>query len=368
MYMLLAAAFASISLTAQAFDPITVQDIRVEGLQRTDPGTVFNYLTVKVGDQFDETQASEAIRALFATGFFDDVRIEVDRNVIVITVEERPTVAQININGSKLLEKDQVKAAFKVQNLAEGRIFQQEVMEAAANELKQQYYARGRYSVDVKTTVTKLDRNRVGIQVDISEGDVAKIKSINFVGNKVYSQSDLIGAMSLTTPNWMTWYTKTDQYSKQKFSADLEAVKTLYLNNGYLNFTIESTQVALSEDKTNMFLTVNMREGEQYRLGEISFAGNSTLPASELSSLVLAEKGEVLSRDSINKSTAAISDRLGHEGYAFSNVNAVPSVDEEAKTVAFTFFVDPGKKTSVRRINIYGNNLTKDEVIRREIR
>ncbi|WP_027468078.1 outer membrane protein assembly factor BamA [Deefgea rivuli] len=368
MYMLLAAAFASMSLTAQAFEAITVQDIRVEGLQRTDPGTVFNYLTVKVGDRFDEAQASEAIRTLFATGFFDDVRVEVDGRVIVITVEERPTVAQININGSKLLEKDQVKAAFKGQNLAEGRIFQQEVLDAAINELKQQYYARGRYSVDIKTTITKLDRNRVGIQVDISEGEVAKIKAINFVGNTVYSQSDLISVMSLTTPTWMTWYTKTDQYSKQKFSGDLEAIKSLYLDSGYLNFSIESTQVALSEDKADMFLTVNVREGDMYRIGDISFAGNFTLPAAELLALVAAEKGEVFSRDSINKSTAAISDRLGHEGYAFSNVNAVPTIDEENKTVAFTFFVDPGKTTSIRRINIYGNNLTKDEVIRREVR
>ncbi|WP_297573832.1 outer membrane protein assembly factor BamA [uncultured Deefgea sp.] len=368
MYVLVAAAFASISLAAQAFNPITVQDIRVEGLQRTDPGTVFNYLTVKVGDKFDETQASEAIRALFATGFFDDVRIEVDKNVIVITVEERPTVAQINVNGAKLLEKEQVKAAFKGQNLAEGRIFQQEVLDAAVNELKQQYYARGRYSVDVKTTVTKLDRNRVGVQVDIAEGDVAKIKSINFVGNKVYSQDDLISQMSLTTPTWMTWYTKTDQYSKPKFGADLEAIKSLYLDNGYLNFAIESTQVALSEDKADVFLTINLREGDLYRTGDISFAGNFDLPEAELKALVAAETGEIFSRDTINKTTAAISDRLGKEGHAFPNVNAVPTIDEAKKTVAFTFFVDPGKKTSVRRVNIYGNNLTKDEVLRREVR
>nr|WP_314899438.1 outer membrane protein assembly factor BamA [uncultured Deefgea sp.] len=368
MYVLLAAAFASLSLAAQAFDPITVQDIRVEGLQRTDPGTVFNYLNVKVGDRFDEAQASEAIRALFATGFFDDIRIEADKNIIVITVEERPTVAQINVNGSKMLEKDQVKAAFKGQNLAEGRIFQQEVLDAAVNELKQQYYSRGRYSVDVKTTVTKLDRNRVGIQIDITEGDVAKIKAINFVGNKVYSQSELIARMSLTTPTWMTWYTKSDQYSKQKLSGDLESIKSLYLDSGYLNFVIESTQVALSEDKADMFLTVNLREGDLYRTGEVTFAGNFSLPISELENLVAAEQGEVFSRDSINKSTAAIIERLGVEGYAFPNVNAVPTIDEENKTVAFTFFIDPGKTTSVRRINIYGNNLTKDQVLRREVR
>ncbi len=368
MYVLLAAAFASLSLSAQAFDAITVQDIRVEGLQRTDPGTVFNYLNVKVGDRFEQSQASEAIRTLFATGFFDDIRIEVDKNIIVITVEERPTVAQINLNGSKLIDKDEVKAAFKGQNLAEGRIFQQEVLEAAVNELKKQYYSRGRYSVDIKTTVTKLDNNRVGIQVDISEGEVAKIKAINFVGNKVYSQSDLTAILSLTTSTWMTWYTASDQYSKQKFTGDLEAIKSLYLNSGYLNFEIESTQVALSEDKADMFLTINLREGDLYKTGDVSFAGNFLIPVIELEQLLTTKKDDVFSRDSINKSTAAIIDRLGAEGYAFPNVNAVPTINEETKTVGFTFFIDPGKTTSVRRINIYGNNLTKDEVLRREVR
>jgi outer membrane protein insertion porin family len=267
-----------------------------------------------------------------------------------------------------MLEKDQVKAAFKSQNLSEGRIFQQDVLDAAVNELKQQYFSRGRYSVDVKTTVTKLDRNRVGIQIDITEGDVAKIKAINFVGNKAYSQSDLIGRMSLTTPTWMTWYTKSDQYSKQKFSGDLESIKSLYLDSGYLNFTIESTQVALSEDKADMFLTVNLREGDLYRIGDVTFAGNLSLPIAELEKLVIVEKGEVFSRESITKSTTAIIERLGAEGYAFPNVNAVPTIDEETKVVTFTFFIDPGKTTSVRRINIYGNNLTKDQVLRREVR
>lgn len=368
MYLLLSAALASLSLNALAFDSFTVRDIRVEGLQRTDAGTVFNYLGVKVGEPFDEVKASQAIRNLFATGFFDDVRIEADKDVIVVTVDERPTVSQININGSKLIEKDQIKAALKSQNLAESLIFQQETLDSALNELKQQYYSRGRYSVDIKSTVTKLDRNRVGIQIDISEGEVAQIKSVNFVGNKVYSDDELRAAMSLTTSNWMTWYTKTDQYSRQKFAADLEGIKSLYLDSGYLKFNIESTSVALSEDKSEIYLTVNIREGEQYKVAAVDLA--TTLPEFKASLLALSQikVGDIYSREQINKTTAAISNTLGEQGYAFANVNPLPEIDEEKKQVSLNFMVDPGKKTNVRRINIYGNNLTRDEVIRRELR
>ncbi|WP_410498411.1 outer membrane protein assembly factor BamA [Chitinibacter sp. S2-10] len=368
MYLLLSAALASLSMNALAFDSFTVRDIRVEGLQRTDAGTVFNYLGVKVGEPFDEAKASQAIRNLFATGFFDDVRIEAENDVIVVTVDERPTVSQININGAKLIEKDQIKSAFKGQNLAESQIFQQEVLDSAINELKQQYYARGRYSVEIKATVTKLERNRVGIQIDIAEGDVAQIKSINFVGNTVYSDDDLLGAMSLTTSNWMSWYTKTDQYSKQKFAADLEVIKSLYLDNGYLKFTVESTGVALSEDKSGVYLTVNIREGNQYKVSSVNVASNLPEYKESLLGLATIQAGDVYSKEEINKTSAAISTLLGEKGYAFANINPLPEIDEDNKTVAINFMVDPGKKTSVRRINIYGNNLTRDEVIRRELR
>ncbi|WP_047393791.1 MULTISPECIES: outer membrane protein assembly factor BamA [Chitinibacter] len=369
MYMLLTAALTTVSLNAWAFDAFTVRDIRVEGLQRTDAGTVFNYLGVKVGERFDDAKASEAIRSLFATGFFDDVRIEAEQDVLVVTVDERPTISQININGAKLIEKDQVKTAFKSQNLAEGKIFQQEVLTNAINELKQQYYARGRYTVELVPTVTKLDRNRVGIQIDIKEGDVARIKGINFVGNTVYTDSDLQNAMSLTLGGWMTWYTKTDQYSKQKFGADLEAIKSLYLNNGYLKFNIESTNVSLSEDKMDVFLTVNIREGEQYKV-----AGSGLIVTApefqEALKPALAQltAGAIYSRESVNKVAAEISNQLANQGYAFANINPVPEVDDEKKTVQINFMVDPGKKTTVRRINISGNTMTRDEVIRRELR
>ncbi|QLG87885.1 outer membrane protein assembly factor BamA [Chitinibacter bivalviorum] len=368
MYLLLSAALASLSLSALAFDSFTVRDIRVEGLQRTDAGTVFNYLGVKVGENFDDAKASQAIRSLFATGFFDDVRIEVDKDILVVTVDERPTISQININGAKLIEKDQIKKAFQGQNLADSQIFQQEALDAAINELKQQYYARGRYSVEIKATVTKLERNRVGIQVDISEGDVALIKGINFVGNTVYSDSELLRALGLTTSNWITWYTKTDQYSKQKFAADLEQIKSMYLDNGYIKFAIESTAVALSEDKTEMFLTVNINEGAQYKVGKVTLSSTLAEFQEPAKALLLLKTGQVYSREDTNKSGLAISNMLGNHGYAFANVNPLPEIDEESKTVNFTVMVDPGKKTNIRRINVYGNSLTRDEVIRRELR
>ncbi|MFC7092474.1 outer membrane protein assembly factor BamA [Jeongeupia naejangsanensis] len=368
LHLLLAAALSSASVAAHAVAPFVIKDIRVEGLQRTDPGTVFSYLPVKVGDRFDDSRATESIKSLFATGFFNDVRVESDGSVLIVTVEERPTIAQININGSKLLEKDQIKTALKGQNFAEGRIFDQAVLDAGVNELKQQYYSRGRYSVIIKTTITKLERNRVGVQFDISEGEVARIQQINVVGNKAFSDSDINGLFALTTPNWMSWYTKSDQYSKQTLSADLEKLRSYYLDRGYLEFNIDSTQVAISENREDMFLTVNVTEGDQYTVSDVKLVGDTIVPREEVDKLIELKAGEIFSREKLNKTTAAISELLGNEGYAFANVNAVPEIDKEKHTVAFTLYVDPGRKVYVRRINVSGNNLTRDEVIRRELR
>ncbi|SFN22372.1 outer membrane protein insertion porin family [Formivibrio citricus] len=366
--LLLLAALGATSFPVLAIDPVTVKDIRVEGLQRTDAGTVFNYLPVKVGGRFDDDVAKDAIKALFATGFFDDVRIETEGDVLVVTVAERPTIAQININGSSFLDKDQIRAALKSQNFAEGRIFQQGVLDNAVNELKQQYFAGGRYSVNVKTTVTKLERNRIGVQFDIAEGDVARIKRINIVGNKVFAEKRLIDLFSLTTSGWMTWYTRSDQYSKQKLTADLEKLRSYYQDRGYLEFSIDSTQVSLSEDKEGIYLTVNVTEGEKFSVGEVRFAGDLVIGDTELRKLLEVKQGDVFSREKVTKSTAAISDRLGAAGFAFANVNPVPEVDKSKRLVNFTFYVDPGRKTFVRKINVSGNAVTRDEVIRREMR
>lgn len=366
--LFLAAFGLILPFAAMAVDPVTVRDIRVEGLQRTEIGTVFNYLPVKVGGKFDDLAARNSIKTLFATGFFDDVRLEVDGDVLIVTVQERPTIAQININGASIIEKDQIRAAMKGQSFAEGRIFQQDQMESAVNELKQQYFSRGRYSVNVKTTVTKLERNRIGVQLDIDEGQVARIKRINIVGNKAFDEDDLLDELSLTTPGWMTWYTKSDQYSRQQMTADQEKLRSHYQDNGYLEFSISSTQVALSEDKKEVYLTLNVAEGEKFTFGEIRFAGELLLPESELRKLVDVQPGEVFSREKITKANTALSDRFGKEGYAFANINPVPELDREKRVASFTFYVDPGRKTYIRRVNVTGNVMTRDEVIRREIR
>lgn len=368
LHLLLAAALGSPLSAAWAFDAFVVRDIRVEGLQRTDLGTVFNYLPVKVGETVDDTRASEAIKALFATGFFNDVRVERDGGTLIVTVDERPTIAQININGAKLLDKEQVKSALKEQSLAEGRIFEPGVLDAAVQELKQQYYARGRYSVIVKTEVTKLERNRVGVQFDISEGVGATVQRINIVGNKAFEEDDLLDLFSITTPNWMTWYTKSDLYSKPKMQGDLEVLRSFYQDRGYLEFDISSTQVALGEDRESVFLTVNVSEGEKYTVKEVRVLGDTIIDPQELAGLIELKQGDVFSREKLNRSTAAVADRLGVEGYAFANVNAVPRIDKETREVSFDVMVDPGRKVYVRRINIVGNNLTRDEVIRRELR
>lgn len=366
--LLLLAALGATSLPSLAADSFTVRDIRVEGVQRTDPGVVFNYLPVKVGGRFDDVVAKESIKALFATGFFDDVRLEADKDVLIITVIERPTIAQININGASIIDKDEIRNALKTQNFAEGRIFQQDVLDAGVNELKQQYFSRGRYSVDIKTTVTKLERNRIGVQFDIAEGEVARIKRINIVGNNAFNEKVLLDEMSLSTSGWMTWYTRSDQYSKQKLSADLEKLRSYYMDRGYLEFSIDSTQVYLAEDKEGVYLTLNVTEGKKFNIGEIRFAGDLVVGDAELRKLLQIKSGDVYSREKVNQSVSAIADILAAKSFAFANVNPVPEIDRNKNLVNFTFYVDPGRKVFVRKINVTGNTVTRDEVVRRELR
>lgn len=354
--------------TAWALDPFVIKDIRVEGLQRTEPGTVFNYLPIKAGDTFTNEKAKDAIKALFATGFFDDVRVETEGNVVVVAVAERPVIAQLTINGAKEIDKDQIKKSLKNNGFSESRVFDQSLLDQAVLALKREYYSRGKYSVEITPEVTRLERNRVAVTLNIAEGITAKIKSIRIVGNKAFKSSELINQLTLTTGGWMSWLTKDDQYSKQKLSADLEKIKAFYQNQGYLEFNIDSTQVSMSADKEEMYLTVNVTEGKRYTISDIKFAGNLILPEAELRKLLQIKSGEVFNREKVNESVNAISDRLGNEGYAFANVNVVPDINRDKQQVAFTLFVDPGRKTYVRRVNISGNTKTRDEVIRRELR
>jgi outer membrane protein insertion porin family len=356
------------ALPALAFEPFAVKDIRVEGIQRTEAGTVFNYLPVKVGDTLTPEKSAQSIKALFATGFFRDVRIEVDKDVMVVFVQERPAIARIDFNGMKEFEKDVILKALKDTGIADGRIFDRALLDKAEQELKRQYLARGKYAANVTTTVTPLERNRVGISFNIEEGDAAKIKQISIIGNKAFSEKELIGLFELTTPGWLTWYTKNDQYSRQKLAADIEKLRSFYMNQGYLEFNVESTQVSISPDKQDVFITINVSEGEAYQVSSVKLAGEFALPEDDLKKLVRIKAGDVFSRERLNESTKAISDRLGNQGYAFANVNAAPELDKTKRQVAFTIFVDPGKRVYVRRVNVTGNTKTRDEVVRREVR
>jgi len=351
-----------------AFDPFTVRDIRVEGLQRTEAGTIFGYLPVKVGERMTEEAAARAIRALYATGFFTDVRLEVDGDVLVVTIQERPAIASVEISGSREFSADQLRTALRSVGLADGRIFDKAQLERAEQEIKRQYINRGRYAAQVQTTVTPLERNRVGVSFQIDEGDVARIRQINIVGNKAVSESQLLGLMVQRTPGWFTWYSKHDQYSRERLSADIETLRSFYQNRGYLEFNIESTQVQITPDRRDIFITINISEGERYTVSDVRFAGALLLPEEELRRLLRLKTGETFSRENLTESTRAMSERLGDEGYAFANVNAVPEIDKVKRTAAFTFFVDPGRRVYVRRVNIAGNTRTRDEVIRREMR
>lgn len=357
-----------VSGAALSFEPFVIKDIRVEGVQRTEPGTVFGYLPVKVGDTVNEDKVTQSIKALFATGFFKDVRIETERDVLVVVLEERPAIAQIDFTGLKEFDKDAIKKAMKEIGLAESRIFDRALLDKAEQELKRQYLSRGKYAARVTTTVTPMQRNRVGINFEVDEGDVARIRQIHIVGAKSFEQDDLLDLFQLRTPNWMSWYTKDDQYSRQKLTADIESLKSFYLNRGFIEFEVESTQVSISHDKRDIFVTINVKEGDRYAVSSVKVAGELVIGESEYKNLVTVKAGDVFSREKLNQTTKAIADRLGAEGYAFANVNAAPELNREKKQVDFTLYVDPGRRVYVRRINVAGNSKTRDEVIRREMR
>ncbi len=353
---------------AFAFEPFVIRDIRIEGIQRVEAGTVFGYLPVKVGETMTEERAAEAIRALFATGLFTDVRVEVEGNVVVVVVAERPAIAQIDFVGMKEFPADKVRKALRDNGIAEGRTYDKALIDQAEQEIKRQYLATGRYGVTVTTTITPLDRNRVAVNFTVDEGEVAKIKTINIVGNHAFSEKDLLELMQLQTPGWLSWYTKNDQYSRQKLSADLETIRSYYLNRGYLDFSIDSTQVSITPDKRDIYIVVNLTEGEKYTVSSVKLGGELLLPEPELMRLVTIKPGEPFSREKLADSSKKITERLGNEGYAFANANAVPDVDKEKRTVAFTIMIDPGRRVYVRRINVVGNTKTRDEVVRRELR
>jgi len=357
------------SSMVMALDTFQIEDIRLEGLERISAGTVFNYLPLKTGDQFDNKMSEQALKSLFKTGFFNDIRFGQDDNVLVIYFTERPAISEIVFEGNKEIEKDNLVKALKSIGFAEGRVFDRSILEKVELELQRQYFSLGRYAARIKSTVTDLSRNRVKIKIDISEGKAAAIKHIQMVGNEAFSDKELLDEFELSPTTFWSFFSSSDQYAKQKLAADLESLKSFYLDRGYLNFSIDSTQVSITPDKQDIYITVNLTEGKKYRITDIKLVGNLVVPEQELREKITIEKNSIFSRKQITASVEAVSERLGDDGYTFANVNPVPEpISPESTDVELTFFVDPGKRTYVRRINFAGNSKTRDEVLRREMR
>ena len=345
-----------------------MKDIRVEGVQRVEPGTVFGYLPVKVGETFTDEKGAESIRALYNTGFFKDVQIRSEGNVLVVRVEERPAISQLEFIGFKEFDKEALRRTLRGVGVAEARYYDKSLIDRAEQEIKRQYVSRGYYAAEVSTTVTPVDANRVSITFTVDEGPTAKIRQINIVGNKAFKEGDLRDEMQLSTPNWLSWYTKNDLYSKQKLTADLEALRSFYLDRGYLEFAIESTQVSITPDKKDIYLTLNIHEGEQYKVSDIKLTGELLGKQAEMEKLIKLKQGDVFSSAKLSSTTKSITDLLGTYGYAFATINPQPQIDQKNRTVALTLVVDPGRRVYVRRVNVVGNSKTRDEVVRREMR
>ncbi|OOZ37081.1 outer membrane protein assembly factor BamA [Solemya velesiana gill symbiont] len=349
-------------------ESFVIKDIRVEGLQRISAGTVFNYLPVKIGEAIDATETSSIIKSLYKTGFFKDIRLEREGDVLIVFVTERPAIAKIDISGNESMESEQLLLALKDIGLAEGRVFNRSILDKIEQELRRQYFSQGKYGVKLESTVSPLERNRVGVNIKISEGATARIRKINIIGNESLEEEDLLDEFSLSTTGFLSAFTKDDQYSRQKLAGDLEKLRTYYLDRGYLNFKIISTQVSITPDKNDIYVTVNISEGDVYTISDIRLAGELAAPKEEFFPLIRLTRGEVFSRKAVTSSAERITDLLGNKGYAFANVNSIPDIDKEKKQVAITYFVDPGKRVYVRRVNMRGNHETRDEVLRREMR
>ncbi len=362
----IAASFFAIS--AWAVDPFTVRDIRIEGLQRVEAGTIFASLPVRIGDVYDDQKGAAAIQSLFALGLFKDVRVEASGDVLVVIVEERPTVADVEFSGNKEFEKDMLRRVLRDIGLADGRPFDKGLLDRAEQEIKRQYINRSLYASEVVTTVTPIERNRVNLSFTIMEGDRAKIKEIRIVGNKVFSDSTLRGLFDLDTGGWLSWYTKSDQYSRAKLNADIESLRSYYLTRGYLEFRIDSTQVVISPDKQEITVAINVTEGDRYVVSGVKLEGNYLGKDDEFKTLVAIRPGQAYNADDVVQTTKAFTDLFGNFGYAFARVEARPEVDRVNNRVALVIAADPSRRAYIRRINVAGNNRTRDEVVRREFR
>jgi outer membrane protein insertion porin family len=359
---------ASLAANALAMDQFVASDIRIDGLQRISAGTVFTYLPVEKGDTVNGERVQQAVRALYKTGFFSDVQVGRQGDILVITVKERPAISKIELKGNKDLKSEDLLKGLKDIGLAEGEPFDRLSLDRVTQELTRQYYNRGKYNVSIKPKVVPLDRNRVELSIVIAEGKVATIKHINVVGNHAFSDADIRDDFESDTTNWTSWYSHDDQYSREKLSGDLEKLNSFYLDRGHVDFSIDSTQVTISPDKRAMYLTANITEGEVYTLSEIKLAGDLVVTEDDMRKLITIKPGEVFSRKKIVQAQEAMIAVLANIGYAFAQVTPVPTVDKEKRQAAVTFFVNPGKRVYVRRIAFKGNASTEDEVLRREMR
>lgn len=363
-----AAALLLTALPAWAVDPFTLKDIRVEGLQRIEPGTVFASLPFRIGEQYNDEKGSTAIRSLFSLGLFTDVRLQVDNGVLVVIVEERPSVSDVSFSGIKEFDSEVLKKSLRDVGLAEGRPYDKALVDRAEQELKRQYINKSMYAAQVVTTVTPDERNRVNLNFSVVEGDVAKIKDIRIVGNQAFSEGTLRDLFDLDTGGLMSWYTKSDRYSRAKLNADLESLRSHYLTRGYLEFRVDSTQVAISPDKQDMSVTINITEGNRFVVASVALEGEYLGKENEFKSMVAMRAGEAYNAEDVTRTVKAFTDYFGAFGYAFAQVEAVPNIDRSTNRVAFTFRAQPSRRAYVRRINVVGNSRTRDEVIRREFR
>ncbi len=365
---LLAALPAAAALAQSFAQSFVVEDIRVEGLRRVSTGTVFNELPITVGDEVDAEDVAAGIKRLFETGFFDDVRIERDGGALVVVVEERPSIASIDFSGNEALETEDLLESLAGAGFGVGRTFDPAVLNRTVQELRETYFAQGRYSAGIETTVTPLERHRVGIHFDVDEGEVARIRRINIVGNRSFEEDELLDLFESSTRTLFSWLSRSDRYSRQKLAGDLERLRTHYLDRGYINFSVDSTQVSVTPDKRSIYVTINVSEGRTFEVGAVELAGDLIVPPEELVPLVETREGEVFNRSNVAKTASNVKTRLGDEGYAFANVNPVPEIREDEGEVDIAFFVDPGQRVYVRRIEFRGNHGTRDEVLRREMR
>ena len=353
----------------QAAEPdFTVGDIRVEGLQRLTEGTVFNYLPVNIGDRLNGQRLREALRALYATGFFRDVELRRDGSTLVVAVLERPSLESVELKGNKDIKTEDLQKSLRQVGLSAGKTFNRSTLEEVTQYLTDQYYSRGKYAVSINTKVEDLPNNRVRVNIDIKEGSRAKIRQINIVGNTKFKPKDILETLTLKTPNWTSWYKQDDRYSRESLQGDLEKIKTWYQDRGYANFRADSVQVAISPEKSDIFITVNITEGDVYKIGSVKLAGNTVVPEAQLQQLVLVAPGQTYSQKTITATQELIKNRLGAEGFYFARVEPVPASDEAKKTVDLTLFIDPGNRVYVHQISFTGSNRSNDETLRREMR